>query len=61
MPFAPFWSRLNWTVVAKPRTPTAAMMRVLLPMLISSRPVMSWRCVLKLLVVQGPVQFVPPS
>src|SRR3712207_7050686 len=27
----------------------------------SSRPVMSWRCVLKEFVRHGPVQFVPPS
>src|SRR5262245_26824995 len=31
------------------------------PMFDSSRPVMSWRMVLKALVRQGPVQFAPPS
>src|SRR6185436_20756788 len=37
------------------------MMRVTPPMLVSSRPVMSWRIEEKLLVKHGPVQFVPPS
>ena len=59
-PLAPFWSRSYWTVVAKPRTPTAATIRVPPPMSDSSRPVMSWRWVGKVLVEHGPVQSVPP-
>src|ERR1041385_5619776 len=62
MPFAPFWLRLYCTVVANPRTPTAARMRVTPPpMFVSSSAVMSWRMVVKVLVRQGPVQFAPPS
>jgi hypothetical protein len=51
---------LYWTVVAKPRTPTAAMIRVVLPSSASSSPVMSWRWVAKPCVVHGPVQSTPP-
>jgi hypothetical protein len=62
MPFAPLFPRSYWTVVAKPRTPTAATIRVTpLPMSLNSSPVMSWRCVTKPFVRQGPVQFTPPS
>src|ERR1700687_2981406 len=37
------------------------MMRVLPPTSVSSRPVISWRMVLKLFVMHGPVQLFPPS
>jgi hypothetical protein len=47
--------------VAKPRTPTAATIRVFVPVSVKVRPVMSWRCVLKPLAVHGPLQLVPPS
>src|SRR5437667_2148550 len=62
MPFAPFFPRSYCTNVGNPRVPIAAMIRVLPPPAsLSSRPVTSCRCVLKLLVKHGPVQFVPPS
>src|SRR6476659_10912067 len=62
MPFAPFLPRSYCTVVGNPRVPIAAMIRVLPPpMLLSSRPVTSWRCVLKALVKHGPLQLAPPS
>src|SRR6266705_2168165 len=62
MPFAPFLPRSYCTYVGNPRVPIAATIRVFPPPTsLSSRPVTSWRCVLKLLVKHGPVQFVPPS
>src|SRR3954447_1038187 len=62
MPFAPFLPRSYCTYVGNPRVPIAATILVLPPpRSVSSSPVTSCRCVLKLLVKHGPDQFVPPS
>src|SRR6266478_3611105 len=62
MPFAPFLPRSYCTYVGNPRVPIAAIIRVVPPpKSLSSRPVTSCRCVLKLLVKHGPDQLVPPS
>src|SRR6266513_451461 len=62
MPFAPFLPRSYCTYVGNPRVPIATTIRVMPPPIsLSSRPVTSCRCVVKLLVKQGALQLVPPS
>src|SRR4030095_8502708 len=62
MPFAPFFPKSYCTNVGNPRVPIAATIRVLPPpRSLSSKPGTSCRCVLKVLVKHGPLQFVPPS